>query len=209
MRLPKYRLTQSRTPGAIPLRNPPFQPHLGTTKDCYSDRTCLACESAAEEGLTSPTRSGILAQARRANIHMPDSLSPDERSRRMALIRGVDTKPEMQVRQLVHGMGYRYRLHGRNLPGKPDLVFRKRHAVVFVHGCFWHRHQGCHLARLPKSRLDFWEPKLEANRERDARNMTELQKMGWRVLVVWECELKDIDALRSRLRRFLDEEDNQ
>lgn len=135
---------------------------------------------------------------------MTDTMSREERSRRMALIRSGDTKPEMLVRRLLHGMGYRYRLHRRNLPGTPDLVFTSRRAVVFVHGCFWHRHAGCPLARLPKSRMDFWRPKLEGNRERDVRNVAALESEGWRVLTVWECELKDMDRLASKLRRFLD-----
>ena len=135
---------------------------------------------------------------------MTDTLLPEERSRRMSLVRSANTKPEMVVRRLVFGMGYRYRLHCRDLPGKPDLVFRSRRAVVFVHGCFWHRHQGCALARLPKSRVDFWTTKLEGNRERDARKIAELEKVGWRILVVWECELMDLEALAPRLRRFLD-----
>lgn len=121
----------------------------------------------------------------------------------MALVRSVDTKPEMAIRKLVHGMGYRYRLHCSDLPGTPDLVFRSRHAVIFVHGCFWHRHVGCPLARLPKSKVEFWTMKLEGNRKRDARKVAALEKAGWRVFVAWECELKDLEALTERLRRFL------
>lgn len=124
----------------------------------------------------------------------------------MASIRSVDTRPERALRRLVHGMGYRYRLHRRDLPGKPDLVFRSRRAVVFVHGCFWHGHEGCSLARLPKSRVDFWKKKLDGNRERDSRVIAELKAMGWRVLVVWECELKDLGTLATRVRHFLDGE---
>lgn len=137
---------------------------------------------------------------------MTDTMSPEERSRRMALVRSTDTKPEMAVRKLLHGMGYRYRLHCRDLPGKPDLVFRSRRAVVFVHGCFWHRHDGCPLARMPKSRVKFWTTKLEGNRDRDARKITALEEIGWRVFVVWECELKDKERLGKRLRQFLDGE---
>ena len=143
--------------------------------------------------------SGRLSESR-----MADTMSPEERSRRMALVRSEDTKPEMAVRRLVHGMGYRYRLHCRDLPGKPDLVFRSRRAVVFVHGCFWHRHEDCPLARLPKSKVEFWTVKLEGNRERDARKVAALKEAGWRVLVVWECELKDKELLAQRLRCFLD-----
>lgn len=126
----------------------------------------------------------------------------------MALVRSKNTKPEMAVRRLVHGMGYGYRLHRRDLPGKPDLVFAGRHAVVFVHGCFWHRHEDCSAARLPKSREDFWVAKLEANRERDARNVDALSSAGWRVMVVWECETKDGPALAARLHRFLEGEES-
>lgn len=133
-----------------------------------------------------------------------DSLTPEERSQRMALVRSIDTKPEMIVRRLVHGMGYRYRLHCGNLPGKPDLVFPARHAVIFVHGCFWHRHQGCALARLPKSRVEFWTEKLEGNRKRDARKIEALEATGWRVFIVWECELKNKEQLVERIRQFLE-----
>ena len=135
---------------------------------------------------------------------MADTLTPKERSHRMALVRSTDTKPEMRVRKLLHGMGYRYRLHARDLPGTPDLVFRSRHAVVFVHGCFWHRHSGCSLARLPKSRIAFWKNKLEGNKARDKLNILKLRAAGWRTLVVWECQTKDINRLTSRLRKFLD-----
>ncbi|WP_324780547.1 very short patch repair endonuclease [Thiobacillus sedimenti] len=140
---------------------------------------------------------------------MADTLSTEERSRRMALVRSTDTGPEMRVRRLLHGMGYRYRLHRRDLPGTPDLVFPGRRAVVLVHGCFWHRHEGCALARLPKSRKEFWVPKLEGNKARDARKVAALQDAGWRVFVVWECETKNLDALAVRLRRFLEGEENQ
>ena len=137
-------------------------------------------------------------------IDMVDTLSPEERSRRMALIRCGDTAPEMRVRRLAHSMGYRFRLHDRRLPGKPDLVFPRLHAVVFVHGCFWHRHENCSLARMPKSRLEFWGPKLMSNRARDARKLAELKAAGWRVLVVWECQTRGKEALARKLRRFLD-----
>jgi len=124
----------------------------------------------------------------------------------MARVSHKDTKPEMRVRRLVHGMGYRYRLHGADLPGRPDLVFRGRRKVIFVHGCFWHRHPGCKLARIPKSRTGFWTEKLEANRARDLRNEDELRATGWSVEIVWECELRDLDSVQGRLKRFLEEE---
>lgn len=133
-----------------------------------------------------------------------DTLSNEERSTRMSLVRGKDTGPELLVRKVVHSMGYRYRLHGKDLPGRPDLVFPARKAVIFVHGCFWHRHDACKLARLPKSRLEFWGPKLEANKARDARKLTELEAAGWRTLVIWECELRDQQLLRDRLTKFLE-----
>ena len=132
-----------------------------------------------------------------------DTLSPRDRSVRMALVRGADTKPEMKVRSIVHRLGYRYRLHVSKLPGKPDLVFPKLHKVLFVHGCFWHRHSGCSLARLPKSKLDFWKPKLEGNHSRDQRNAMQLRKIGWKVGVVWECELVKLNRLTAKIERFL------
>ena len=135
---------------------------------------------------------------------MTDTLSPSERSERMGRVHSGNTKPEMRVRRLVHAMGYRYRLHCRDMPGTPDLVFRGRRKVIFVHGCFFHRHPGCALARLPKSKHDFWLPKLEGNKVRDDRNIALLRSDGWAVLVVWECETKGKEALEARIRRFLD-----
>lgn len=133
-----------------------------------------------------------------------DSVSPARRSEIMARVHSRDTKPEMLVRRLIHGMGYRYRLHVKELPGKPDLVFRPRRKAIFVHGCFWHRHPNCALARLPKSREDFWLPKLEANRQRDIRNERALRAANWSVLTLWECELGDIDKLKNKIKEFLD-----
>lgn len=135
-----------------------------------------------------------------------DTLTPSQRSERMGRVRSANTRPEMVVRRLVHGMGYRYRLHRKDLPGKPDLVFPARHKVIFVHGCFWHRHDDphCHLARLPKSRLDFWLPKLESNRSRDILAQERLQTMGWDVMTIWECQLRDTEVLKSRISGFLD-----
>jgi DNA mismatch endonuclease (patch repair protein) len=125
----------------------------------------------------------------------------------MALVRGRDTKPEMVVRQLVHSLTYRYRLHRRDLPGTPDLVFPGRHKVILVHGCFWHRHDdtNCWRARLPKTRPEFWIPKLTGNAERDARDVAALEDAGWGVLVVWECQTtpRRREELRARLAAFL------
>lgn len=134
---------------------------------------------------------------------MSDTLSKKERSARMALVRGKNTGPENKMRGLVRSMRYRFRSHVKSLPGTPDFVFPTRKAVVFVHGCFWHRHKRCALARLPKSRLHFWLPKLEANRLRDQKALGALRHLGWRPLVVWECEINEVQHLRRRLRTFL------
>lgn len=133
-----------------------------------------------------------------------DPLSPEERSERMALIHNSDTKPEITVRRIVHGMGYRYRLHAADLPGRPDLVFRSRKKVIFVHGCFWHQH-GCHIYRQPRTRLAFWEPKLAQNKLRDTKVRRELRKLGWRSMVIWECQLSNDRRLRVDIARFLEE----
>lgn len=119
----------------------------------------------------------------------------------MARVRARDTKPEMRVRRAFHAAGLRYRLHIRALPGTPDLVFTSRRVVVFVHGCFWHRHPGCKNARLPKSRLDFWAPKLTSNAERDRRQQRMLRRLGWHVMVIWECQTKDVGKLRRLVER--------
>lgn len=139
---------------------------------------------------------------------MVDTLTPDERSERMGRVRSKDTKPEIIIRHLVHGMGYRYRLHRYDLPGRPDLVFPRFRKVIFVHGCFWHRHpdQACKLARLPKSRLDFWMPKLEGNRRRDEKNQAALLSHGWKFMVIWECEIGNTQELERRIKLFLEEE---
>lgn len=117
--------------------------------------------------------------------------------------KGKDTKPEMVVRRLAHGMGYRYRLHRKDLPGKPDLVFGPRRAVVQVYGCFWHQHEGCRHSHIPKTRREFWVPKLARNVERDRDNEAKLRAVGWRVLVLWECETRDGDAVATRIGAFL------
>jgi DNA mismatch endonuclease, patch repair protein len=122
----------------------------------------------------------------------------------MARIKSKDTGPEWVVRRLVFSLGYRYRLHDSRLPGRPDLVFASRRKTIFVHGCFWHRHQRCSLARLPKSRPEFWLPKLNGNRLRDQRKLAALKRLGWRALVVWECQLRDTSRLQNRIVKFLD-----
>lgn len=120
------------------------------------------------------------------------------RSAQMSLVRGQDTKPELRVRRALYAAGLRYRLHAKELPGKPDLVFRRRRVAIFIHGCFWHQHPDpkCHLARMPKSRLGFWEPKLKGNRLRDERVKSALEQDGWRVFEVWECETKPAELQR-------------
>lgn len=136
---------------------------------------------------------------------MADTLTPKQRSARMAQVRARDTSPEKKVRALVRALGYRYTLHNRQLPGTPDLVFPSVRKVIFVHGCFWHRHPSkrCKLARLPKSRLEFWLPKLVENRARDLRTQRALNRLGWRYIVVWECQLAHTERLEARIRRFL------
>lgn len=135
---------------------------------------------------------------------MTDTMTPQARSARMALIGSRDTKPEIRVRRLVHGMGYRYRLHATDLPGKPDLVFRPRRKAIFVHGCFWHSHR-CGKYVYPKSRLEYWGPKLEKNRTRDLNARRQLTKIGWRSLVVWECQIRASEWLTARIRKFLED----
>jgi DNA mismatch endonuclease, patch repair protein len=132
-----------------------------------------------------------------------DSLSPEERSRIMALVRSKNTKPEMVVRRLVYRLGYRHRLHRHDLPGTPDLVFPSHHAVIFISGCFWHRHKCPNGQRLPKSRKKWWREKLESNRKRDHTQQRKLRRMGWRVMVIWECQLKKPNIVERRIKRFL------
>ena len=131
-----------------------------------------------------------------------------ERSRLMAAVRGKDTKIEVNVRRITHSLGYRFRLHRRDLPGTPDIVFPSRRRVIFVHGCFWHQHSGCRKATLPKTRANFWRTKLAGNKARDKRNIAALKRSGWDVLVIWECETTDREILSRRLRHFLDAEDH-
>lgn len=134
-----------------------------------------------------------------------DRLTPEHRSWNMSRIRSTDTKPEKIVRRLLTGMGLRYRLQRRDLPGKPDIVLGPRKIVLFVHGCFWHRHRGCPMASTPTGNQAFWLQKFATNTARDARNAAALRKAGWRVLTVWECETKNPDKLQKRLGRLLGE----
>ena len=133
---------------------------------------------------------------------MVDNRTPDSRSRLMSRIGSKHTKPELIVRRLLHGMGYRYRIHRMDLPGRPDIVFSKRRKAIFIHGCFWHGH-GCRIGREPKSNLEFWQPKLKRNRERDQQKQSELEQIGWQVATFWQCELKDLQSLEDDLVKFL------
>lgn len=132
-----------------------------------------------------------------------DKLTKEHRSWNMGRIRSGNTKPELMVRSLLHKMGYRFRLHRKNLPGKPDIVLPKYKTVIFVNGCFWHRHAGCAKAYTPKSRVDFWEDKFRSNIERDNKAQDELKILGWKVIVIWECELADPESVGNNLRRTL------
>jgi DNA mismatch endonuclease (patch repair protein) len=134
---------------------------------------------------------------------MSDVLTPAQRRLNMQRIRSKGMKPEMRVRRLLHGLGYRYRLHVKTLPGKPDLVFPSRRKIVFVHGCFWHQHEGCKDSHIPLSRCDYWEPKLSRNAARDAEHTIALRELGYQVLAVWECQTRDVTALRAQLEDFL------
>lgn len=134
---------------------------------------------------------------------MADNRSPDSRSALMSRIGSKNTVPETAVRRLLHGLGYRFRLHRGDLPGTPDIVFPGRRKVVFVNGCFWHAH-GCRIGRPPKSRLEFWLPKLERNRKKDARDKRALRTLGWKVLTVWQCQTKFPERLKKRLVSFLE-----
>jgi DNA mismatch endonuclease (patch repair protein) len=129
---------------------------------------------------------------------MVDIVSPEVRSRMMSGIKGKNTMPEIVVRKATHRMGLRFRIHCKDLPGKPDLVFPKHKTVVFVHGCFWHRHD-CRLAAVPKTRPEFWAAKFKANIERDLRNRHHLESLGWRVIEIWECETRDAQTLLAKL----------
>jgi DNA mismatch endonuclease (patch repair protein) len=127
------------------------------------------------------------------------------RSEQMRRIRGKNTKPELIVRRLIFSMGYRYRLHRKNMPGQPDIIFPSRKAVIFVHGCFWHQHPDpeCKISHLPKSNAEYWQQKLARNQERDAEHESALLELGWHVLVIWECQLKDSEALKHKIVAFL------
>ena len=143
----------------------------------------------------------------RAPQKIPNDPEPTpERRANMARVGQKDTKPEWIVRRLLHGLGYRYRLHRKDIPGTPDICFIGRKKAIFVHGCFWHRHEGCHRTTTPKTRTSFWKKKFRVNVARDRQKMADLEQIGWDVLVVWECETKDVSKLESRLVNFLSNE---
>ena len=129
-----------------------------------------------------------------------DVLTPEQRQKNMSRIRGKETKPEIIVRKFLFSRGVRYRKNDRKLPGHPDIVFPKYHTVVFVNGCFWHGHENCRYYRLPKTNTVFWRNKIERNKERDRGNITRLESLGWKVIIVWECEIKTKTEMESRLR---------
>lgn len=135
-----------------------------------------------------------------------DKLDAQRRSQNMSQIRSKNTKPEVLLRSLLHRAGYRFRLHRKDLPGKPDIVFPGRRKVILVHGCFWHQHLGCREGRIPGTRQDYWRPKLKRNVERDAAAVEQLRTLGWDVMTVWECEIKNAEPVKDRLRAFLKSE---
>ena len=137
-----------------------------------------------------------------------DRISKEHRSWNMSRIRGKDTAPELTVRSLLHRLGYRFRLHPKDLPGKPDIVLPKYQTVIFVHGCYWHRHKKCRYAYTPKTRIDFWKKKFEENVKRDTLTRKRLRELGWRIIIVWECQIRDLEALAKRLSTQLIQEDH-
>jgi DNA mismatch endonuclease, patch repair protein len=132
-----------------------------------------------------------------------DNLSAERRSANMRRIPAKNTTPELFLRRILHRAGYRFRLHRKDLPGKPDLVFPGRRKVIFVHGCFWHQHPGCREGRIPETRPEYWEPKLTRNQQRDAAAIAALKSDRWKCLVIWECDLKDPATVTKRIQRFL------
>lgn len=139
---------------------------------------------------------------------MADTRTPEQRRRIMQSVGTKDTTPELIVRRLLHRMGYRFRLHRKDLPGKPDIVLPSRKKIIFVHGCFWHYH-GCRYGRLPKSRLEYWASKLERNKQRDIQVIQSLERLGWSTLTIWQCEIKNPDLLVLNLNNFLTENSNK
>jgi DNA mismatch endonuclease (patch repair protein) len=145
------------------------------------------------------TRWGFVTQSH----HMTDIVDKARRSQVMSAIRSKNTRPELAVRRLLYGMGFRYRLHADDLPGKPDIVLRRKNKAILIHGCFWHRHAGCPKASMPKTRPDFWRHKFAANVARDKAVLQALTEQGWSVLTVWQCEIRNAEQLKARLNDFL------
>jgi len=137
-------------------------------------------------------------------MNTTDVFPPEKRSQIMSRIRGYDTKPELTVRSIVHRMGFRFRLHGEDLPGNPDIILPKHKKLIFIHGCFWHGHKGCKRSKRPSSNVLFWQNKLDKNAERDKQKQKELTKLGWKYLVIWQCEITKPKLLRNKIKRFLD-----
>ena len=191
--------TQSLLPGDIVL---PASPRVwrgwGINEDDADDEVVQGAAFRRAWGLRLQIREFLVPAD-----ELMDIVSPEKRSLMMAGIKGKNTKPELVVRKLVHGMGFRYRLHRKDLPGSPDLVFSRLKKVIFVHGCFWHRHSGCRFAYTPKSNAQFWLNKLEGNMARDELALAALNAMGWEVLIVWECEVRDLPALSRKVSAFL------
>lgn len=133
---------------------------------------------------------------------MADRITKERRSWNMSRIKGKDTKPEIILRSLLHKAGFRFRLHSTELPGKPDIVLKRYKTVIFLHGCFWHRHKNCKFAYFPKSKVDFWTKKFDSNIQRDRKVSNQLKKLGWRQMVVWECEIKDVAVLKKKMGAF-------
>ena len=131
-----------------------------------------------------------------------DIMTPEKRSWNMSRIRGRDTKPELAVRSLLHGMGYRFRLKNAELPGKPDIILSRYKTVIFVHGCFWHRHKGCRYAYNPKSKVEFWQHKFESNVRRDQQVAEQVRKLGWHLLTLWECEINNTQTFKEKIKVF-------
>jgi|ERR1041384_8821713 DNA mismatch endonuclease (patch repair protein) len=134
---------------------------------------------------------------------MADKFTPDERSRIMSRVKGKNTQPEKIVRTLLHSLGYRFRLHRKDLPGNPDIVLPRHKRVIFVHGCFWHGHEGCPRAARPTTNVDFWNRKIDGNIKRDKKVRKELRSLDWEILIIWQCQTRSTDALRMRIEKFL------
>jgi DNA mismatch endonuclease, patch repair protein len=163
-----------------------------------------ACAKSASEFCVLQSARSFKPARTRCDRTMADRVSPARRSAIMAKVGSRNTGPEMVVRRALHAKGYRYTLHERRLPGSPDLCFPKRHKAIFVHGCFWHGH-ACRWGRLPKSKLEYWKPKIAANKARDRKTLRELAKSGWRSLVVWQCELRKAQTAITRAVDFLED----